>query len=364
VTQRMAVVHEWVSARAGSEQVFEALAQLYPSADLFALSTDPAVSIEVNGREIGTTVLNHRALRDRRGITLPLMPAAWRMLGNATYDVVLTSHHAFAASNRLARPGAVHLAYVHTPARYVWTPELDGRGTNPLLAPVRKALGGLDRRAASRLTGIAANSCEVARRIKQFWDRDARVIHPPVDVEYFGRLGGETMALPENYLLGLGRWIAYKNHLLIIDIAEKLRRPVVIAGSGPLEPELRARASSASVPALIFKQPSRDQVRELFQRAGVLLFPTQEDFGIVPVEAMASGTPVVAYFKGGAEETVRDGISGVLVEEHKVEAFAEGVERVSEVDRSECQRHATAFGRARFNAEIREWVSREGVIAP
>ncbi|WP_345711320.1 glycosyltransferase, partial [Kineococcus glutinatus] len=324
---RVAVVHEWIAARAGAEQVFAALAGAWPGADLYALSAVPGVDLDLQGRRPRTTFLDHPALRDRRGLTLPLMPLAWRALGTPGYDLVVTSHHAFAAANRLTRDGA-HLAYVHSPARYVWNPELDGRGSSPALAPARRLLGAVDRRAAARLTAVAANSAEVARRVERCWGRPATVVHPPVDVEFFGaRDPGdrEPLDLPDGYLLALGRWVPYKEHALVIEVAELLRRPAVIAGSGPLAAALRARAASASVPVTVVEAPDRERVRELHRRAGALVFPAHEDFGIVPVEAMAAGTPVVALGRGGAAETVVDGRTGALVAEHRAAAYAEAV---------------------------------------
>ena len=131
--QRTAIVHEWVSARAGSEKVFEALSGMWPKADLYALSVDPSVPMEFGGRPVRTTILDRPLLRNNRAMTLPLMPLAWQFVGRHIYDTVITSHHAFAGSNALTRPDGRHFVYVHTPARYVWTPELDGRGTSRAL---------------------------------------------------------------------------------------------------------------------------------------------------------------------------------------------------------------------------------------
>lgn len=354
----MAIVHEWISARAGSEQVFEAIAKMYPQADLFALSRDPSVEMDFAGRELGTTVLDRRPFRDRRGLTLPLMPLAWWQLGRRDYDIVISSHHAFAASNRLTRYGH-HLAYVYSPARYVWTPELDERGAHPLLRPARRLLKNVDLHAARRLSSVAAISHEVANRVREFWGRDARVIYPAVDTEYFQTKPAliDYPETPDGYLLGLGRWIPYKNHLLTIDIGERLGRPVVIAGSGPLADVLQERARTASVPVLIIERPSRAEVRALYHRASVFLFPTREDFGIVPVEAMASGTPVVAYGHGGAAETVVPGLSGMLVDRHDVDDYAAAVRRADSIDPTECVARSEEFSHARFVAEFSGWVA-------
>jgi glycosyltransferase involved in cell wall biosynthesis len=354
---RTALVHEWISARAGAEQVFEVLAGRFPDADLHALSAEPGVELDLAGRTVRTTALN--ALRHRRALTLPLMAPAWWAHARdvqGRYDLVLTSHHAFATSNRLVAPGGVHLAYVHTPARYVWSPELDGRGTSPLLAPARRVLSALDRAAARRLTAVAANSAEVAGRVERFWHREAVVIHPPVDVAAFAGGAPDTLDLPAGFLLALGRFVPYKNHLAAIEVGERLGRPVVVAGRGPLAGALRERAAASPVPVLVLDSPTREVVREVLRRASVLLFPTVEDFGIVPVEAMASGTPVVAPARGGSGETVLDGVSGALVEDLRVPALAEAVARAEACSPAACRERALVFDVPRFQDRIRTWV--------
>ena len=358
-------MHEWLSARAGAEQVFEVLAGMWPDADLHALTRTPGVPFAFHGRGVRTTFLDRPALRGRRGATLPLMPLAWRALGREDYDLVITSHHAFAASNRLTTTG-VHLAYVHSPARYVWSPELDGRGASPLLAPARRVLGSVDRRAATRLTGIAANSREVAARVERCWGREAVVIPPPVDVDRFaGSAHPDELVLPDGFLLGLGRWIPYKNHDVVLDVAQRLGRPVVLAGDGPDAGLLRARAAAASVPVVLLQAPSDRQVAELLRRASALVFPTHEDFGIVPVEAMAAGTPVVALARGGAAETVLDGVSGALVADHHPDAYAAAVAAAERCTPADCRARAREFGTDRFEQRVRAWVgAHTGVSSP
>ncbi|GAB7192036.1 glycosyltransferase [Kineococcus sp. NUM-3379] len=364
----VAVVHEWIASHAGAEQVFEVLAGMWPTADLYALSRAPGVDLDLRGRQVRTTLLDRSGLRDRRGLTLPLMPLAWQALRGPRYDLVITSHHSFASANRLAGDG-VHLAYVHSPARYVWTPELDGRGASPWLVPARRVLASVDRRAAARLTAVAANSNEVARRIEQTWGRQAHVVHPPVDVDFFGRHDDETgeqglPALPDGYLLGLGRWVGYKNHATVVDVAEMLGRPAVIAGSGPMARALRARAAEASVPVVVVEGPTRAQVRRLYRDAAVLVFPTFEDFGMVPVEAMASGTPVAALGLGGALDTVVDGVSGTLAPEHRVAAYAEAVTRAEGCTAADCTRRAASFAPARFRERFSAWVAEHSSAVP
>ena len=351
--QRVAAVHEWIASHAGSEQVFEAIAATFPDADLFALSREPAVDLELGGRAVTTTLLDRPQLRNRRPLTLPLMPAAWRALGSGRYDVVISSHHAFAHANRLTRPGGIHLSYVHTPARYIWSPEIDARGASGALAPARSLLRVVDRRASARVTDYAANSSAVAARIRAFWQREARVIHPPVRVEFFG--ADVARDTDRSYVLGVGRWVPYKNLHLVIQAADIAGLPVKIAGRGPDAGRIRAAAAAARVPVEIVESPDDNHLRELYAGALCLVFPTVEDFGIVPVEAQAAGTPVVALAAGGALDTVIDASTGALVAGSSPDQLADGIRRCSELNSGDCRRNAARFTRKKFQQEILAW---------
>jgi glycosyltransferase involved in cell wall biosynthesis len=355
---RMAIVHEWVQARAGSEQVFEFIAQQFPDADLWALTAEPGVRLDVGGRRIRTTWLDVPKVRRHRELTLPLMPLAWWTTGpRRSYDVVITSHHAFATQNKLTRADGRHFAYVHSPARYLWHPDVDPRGQGLPQRIAAPPLRRLDRRRARDLHGIAANSNAVAARVRDAWDVDCRVLHPPVDTEFFAPGLDETIEVPAapGFLLGLGRWIEYKNMARVIEVGTSMGIPTVIAGRGPLGRKLREQAREASTPVHIVESPSDALVRELLRRAGVLVFPTVEDFGIVPVEAQAVGTPVVAPRAGGVLETVLDGRTGALVEDTSTDALAEGVSRALDMDTSHCAAHAQSFSRQAFAQGLAEW---------
>ncbi len=351
----MAVVHEWIGAYAGSEQVFEAIAGVFPRADLIALSYEPGVRLPLAGRRVQTTFLDRAGLRNRRSLTLPFMPVAWRALGKNKYDVVVSSHHAFAHTNRLADVGT-HLSYVHSPARYLWSPEIDSRGAARYLGPVKSALRNVDLAASKRVTAYAANSTAVAERIQKFWARDATVIHPPVRVDFFGAAAAQSPT--RDYVLGVGRWIPYKNLHRVIEAADLAGMPVKIAGRGPDRSRIVAAAEAASVPVELIEAPSDDALRELYRNAACLVFPTIEDFGIVPVEAQAAGTPVVAVAAGGVADTVRDGRTGFLVSESTPEALSERIRDVGRIDSLECRNNAARFTRAAFDTRMHDWVAR------
>jgi glycosyltransferase involved in cell wall biosynthesis len=267
--------------------------------------------------------------------------------------MVISSHHAFAHTNRLARPGGIHLVYVHTPARYLWSPEIDARGAAALLAPARSILRRVDRRASARVTDYAANSSAVAARVRSFWKRDARVIHPPVRVEFFGE--DVHRDSDRGFVLGVGRWVPYKNLHLVIEAADIAGLPVKIAGRGPDARRIRDAAAAAKVPVELVEAPDDHELRRLYAHARCLVFPTVEDFGIVPVEAQAAGTPVVAVAAGGALDTVVHEVTGVLVADSSPQALAGGIRRCSTLTAHDCRQNASRFNRQRFQREILAW---------
>jgi glycosyltransferase involved in cell wall biosynthesis len=350
---RIAVVHEWLAAKAGSEFVFEQLAEAFPTADLFALTREPSLSFVAAGRSIRTTFLQHTSLtRERRGLTLPLMPLAWKAIrGRGTYDLVITSAHAFAREFPMG--GARHLSYVHAPMRYVWSPELDPRASRDsrFVQAARAALRWVDRRRVHTVDQLVANSTEVAVRIRACYGRSAEVVHPPVRMD-------DLIDLPTRragYALALSRWIAYKRLDVAIEACALAGVPLIVAGSGPEEPRLRRLARAAGGDVRFVVQPSRDEVGDLMAGASVFVFPPYEDFGIVAVEAQAAGLPVVALAAGGALDTVRNGVTGVLAEAQTAEAFSAAIERCLALSASAetCRRYAWGFRPERFRDQLR-----------
>ncbi len=242
----VALVHEWFSAAGGSESVFLHIADLLPHAERFVLWKErdaPAEGLRLRESWIAST-----PLRRSKPLALPLMPLAWRTLSRQRFDVVVSSSHAFAHLAKFGhRPDTRYLSYVHSPARYIWSPAFDGRGSGALLAGPRRALQAVDVRMSRHVHSYAANSLEVQARIQRFWGRDAVVINPPVDVGFYSSAPVSQQQQSRDYLLGVGRFIGYKNFDLIIAIADAARLPLVIAGSGPDEAKLRRAAARAPV---------------------------------------------------------------------------------------------------------------------
>lgn len=351
----VALVHEWFAATGGSENVFVAISELVPHATGYVLWRDGDAH---RGAPFRQSWLARTPLRHAKPLALPVMPIVWRTLTRERFDVVVSSSHAFAHTVKLGPAADTrYLSYVHSPARYIWSPDYDRRGSNPVLTLPRKAIQLADVRLSRHVHSYAANSVEVQARIRRFWHRDARVINPPVDVGFFGAV--PASGSNRDYLLGVGRWIRYKNFDLVIDIADRARLPLVIAGSGPEEATLRRLAASARVPVTIEYQPGLDRLRELYRGARALLFPVHEDFGIIPVEAQACGTPVVGLHSGGLRETVVHGETGFLLDSLDPARYAAVLGEVDTLDRARIAAHARAYSTEAFRARMATWLAEE-----
>ncbi len=357
----MALCHEWLVDRYGSEKTFELMTEQLPGADLYALTRDPQARFAFDDRRLTTTALDRiGALRERRAIQLPLMPLAWRYASRRRYDLVVTSSHACVKGFGPGRR-ALHLCYCYTPARYAWMPALDARSRpSRLTAFAAGRLRSWDRASVRWVDEFAAISRAVAARIEAFYDRRARVIHPPVDTDFFVPAPADRRSATA---LAASRMIAYKRLDLAIRACHRAGCPLTVAGSGPEEHRLRTLAAELGADVRFVISPGNDELRELYRRAGVVVFPAEEDFGIVAVEAQACGSPVVALARGGSLDTVADGTSGALVADQDERLFAEAIGRVlaAEIDRDACRSNAERFSAERFRRDFDDWV--EGAAA-
>lgn len=355
---RLALVHEWLDLPGGAEQVLIEMIRAFPQADVWSL-WNRAPAANLIPAHVQTSWLARTPLAGRKAVALPLMPVAWRTLPRRDYDVVITSSYALAHMAQFRGSRAHKLHYVHTPGRYWWAPEIDTRAGSSLATVPRALLRALDRRVARKYSAVAANSNATRERIMRSWGVDARVIFPPVDTEFF-HPGAPESSLPfARYVLGVSRWVPYKRLDLVIAAAERAGIPAVIAGSGPMEVQLRRRAERSSVPVRFEVRPSRERLRDLYRGAEALIFPVHEDFGIVPVEAMACGTAVVGLDAGGLRETVEDRVSGRLVASADPASLVRGLSSLPSIDAGEQAARAERFSAARFRAELRAWVADE-----
>jgi glycosyltransferase involved in cell wall biosynthesis len=346
----------------GGEKVLESLCRVFPEADILTLLYDPSAVSEVIRRHRVTASWLNRAPGARRHhrYFLPLFPQAAESLDARGYDLVISVCHAVAKGLRAG--GARHVCYCETPMRYVWDFTGDyfrfgggRRWKRWALEWQRERLKRWDLAANAGVTEFLANSQHVRQRIASCYGRQARVIYPPVDTEFFtpGASG------PRDDWLVVSALEPYKRVDLAIEAFALSGRPLMIAGRGTQEQALR-RIAPANVRFLGWV--SDEQLRELYRGCRALIFPGQEDFGIVPVEAQACGRPVVAFGQGGALETVLDGETGVFFAERNSASLLDAVERAARTrfDPAAARRNAERFSRPRFEREIREYLDLSG----
>jgi glycosyltransferase involved in cell wall biosynthesis len=372
---RIAMVHEWLVHYAGSERVLEQLLHSFPEADLFALVDFLPESQRgfVRGRKIRTSFLQHAPLvRSHYRKYLPLMPLAVEQFDVSGYELVISSNHAV-AKGIITGPDQVHVSYVHSPMRYAWDLQhqylrqsgLD-RGLRSWLA--RWTLHKMriwDARTANGVDRFVANSEYIARRIRKVYRRDAAVVYPPVDTNYFVPGDGK-----DEYYLAAGRLVPYKRMDLIVQAFSTMgSRRLIVAGDGPDMERVR-RQAGRNVEFVGYCP--RDRLRSLMQGALALVYGAEEDFGILPVEAMACGTPVIAFGRGGVTETVVPVGSaeptGVFFDEQSVEAVRRAVDRFEaqvqsispQVCRQRAQRYSIGAFREAFQAEVDQALAERG----
>lgn len=358
---RVAIVHDWLVTWRGGEKVLAAIAEAYPEAPIYTLFHEAAAMPPVlEARTIVTSLLDAiPGARARHRQWLPLMPAAIRALELAPVDLVISSSHCVAKGVRVPR-GARHLSYVHAPLRYMWDRFDDYFGpgkASPLVRLAAKALRpGLQAWDVATATGVdrfVANSAHVAAQIAQRYRRFARVLHPPVELERFTQAtgpGGQG-----GYFLCLGALAPYKRIDLAIEAFRALGWPLWIGGSGQSEAWLRSLPSNVKV----LGQVPDEALPGLYRGARALVFPGLEDFGITPLEAQASGRPVIAFAGGGALETVTPQ-TGIFFREQTVPALVEALRAFEAFEASfeparavaQAQRFTKAAFQAGLSAEV------------
>ena len=366
---RVALVHEWFSSLAGSERVVEQICDLYPQADLFTVYADPSVVASASflrGRNLKTSFIQRLpdAAANFRSYLL-LMPLAVEQFDLSSYDVVLSSNHAV-AKGVLTGPDQLHISYVHSPLRYAWDLQHQylreaglNRGAKGWLAKwMLHKMRIWDYRTASGVDHFVANSRFIARRIRKVYGRSADVIYPPVDVSKFA-IGTAR----EPFYLAASRLVPYKRMDLIVEAFSAMpEKKLVVVGDGPELAKIKSKAGPNI--ELLGYQPFH-ALRDLMQRARAFVFAAEEDFGITVVEAQACGTPVIAFGRGGALETIvglgtRSNPTGVFFPRQHVGSLIETVEtferRRDAIDPAHCRDNAMRFSRDRFRREFAAYV--------
>ncbi len=356
---RVAIIHYWLVGMRGGEKVLEEFCRLYPQADIFTHVYVPAkTSALIKRHRITTTFIGRLPFAEKLYQKyLPLMPAALEELDLTGYDLVISSESG-PAKGVITHPNAVHVCYCHSPMRYLWDQYHTYRGnagrlTRLFMSVTMPFLRVWDVASAARVDRFVANSSFIARRIAKAYRRDAAVIFPPVDVDAFTI----AEAPRRDFYLCAGQLVPYKRVDLAVAACTRLGRRLVVVGTGSETARLRAMAG----PTVEFKGwASFAELQDLTRNCRALLFPGEEDFGIVPLEAMAAGRPVVAYGSGGALDTVIEGETGVFFHEQTVEALQAAMDRCesleADFDPQRIRRHARAFGGDVFRETFRAFV--------
>lgn len=365
---KVAIVHDWLTVYAGAEKVLEQMLACWPDADLFSLVDFLPEEQRgfLGGRRATTTFIQRMPLaRSKYRGYLPLMPVAIEQLDLSAYDVVVSSSFAV-AKGVITGPDQLHVSYVHSPIRYAWDLQHQYLEEAGLKRGVRSVLARAilhymrlwDARTANGVDDFIANSDFVARRIRKAYRRDATVLHPPVDLTRFTPLAGK-----EDFYLTASRMVPYKKIPLIVQaFASMPDKKLVVIGEGP-EFE-RARSCATPNVRLLGYQPT-DVLVDHMRRAKAFIFAAEEDFGITPVEAQACGTPVIAYGKGGALETVIDepgeSRTGYFFGEQTVESICTAVRGFHALDApptaAACRRNAERFSPEHFRDALSRFVA-------
>lgn len=359
---RVALVHERFTDFAGSEQVVAAMSEVWPDAAVLAPIARPERIPEPLRSRISSTRLSHLVgAGGGYAHLLAALPIAMRHLNVGDVDVVVASHHAFADQVVYATDAPV-IAYVHSPARWVWDPamragESGGAAGGALLAGFAALYRPADRRAAARLTDIVANSTAVARRVADWWEQSAAVVHPPVDTEYFT---ADPDVAREDFFLLAGRLVPYKQPDVAVAAAEQAGVRLVVAGEG----RMREACERLAGPRTTFVgRVSDDELRSLYRRSAATVMPGVEDFGIVPVEAQCCGSPVLATGAGGALDSVVPGVTGELVEPGQHGLVDRWARALAEFDpgsysTAAIRAHAETFSAERFRTAMHDTATR------
>jgi len=359
ISLNVALIHDWLNQMGGAENVLERLVELFPEAPIYTSMYGPSlmppayrswdIRTSFMQRLPGVT-LHHR-------VYLPLYPLAFSSFNLRGYDLVLSNKSGFCHGVRTA-PGTLHICYCLTPTRFLWMyesyREREGIGAladvalRPLLALLRR----WDYAMAQRVDHFIAISTAVQERIRRFYGRESVIIHPPVDTERYT----PSNEPPEDYFLVVGRLIPYKRIDLAVRAFTQLGLPLVVVGDGRDRAKLEAMAG----PNVTFRGrlPHGRELLTLYRRCRAFIFPGLEDFGIAPVEAQATGRPVIAYAAGGALDTVQEGITGTFFHEQTPEALAAVVQDFdpADYDPAACRANAERFSVGEFERKLLNFI--------
>lgn len=363
---KIAIVHDWLTNMGGAENVVLALHEAFPSAPIYTSTYTPETMPAFKNCDIRTTSLQNLPgpLRRLHKFFPMLRVRAFQKLDLSEFDIIISSSSAEAKQVRKTRPDQVHICYCHTPIRYYWSHYDEYKkdpGFGPLNWLVRLAMPLLvprlkkaDYEAAQKIDTFIANSDETQKRIKRYYGKSSTIMHPPVDVARF-----EPSRERGDYYVALGRQVPYKRIDLAVAAATKLSLPLKVFGNGSEHDKLMQMAGpTVKFYSNRFGNASDAEVTKALNSAKGYIFPAEEDFGIVQVEALAAGAPVIAYGKGGTLDIVQDGESGVLFHSQTVAAVTEAIKKANGINflPGTLRRKAKRFEKSMFITKIRKVV--------
>jgi len=365
---RVALVHDYLNQYGGGEKVLEVFAEIFPDAPIYTLIYDKKITDKIlPGREIRASFLQKIPfIKSHHRFFPPLMPLAVEKLDLSDYDMVISDSAAF-SKGVITKPGALHICYCYTPTRYAWddSHKYVKEFSMPSLAKIfvpffMNYLRLWDREAAYRVDKFICSSNFVSQRIKKYYRQEAEVIYPPVDGEFF--ILADSVKSPSatngvNYYLIVGRLLVYKRFDIAIEAFNKLELPLKIIGIGP---EMKKLKRMANWNIEFLGGLPDEKLREYYQNCQALIFPQEEDFGIVALEAMACGRPVIAYRGGGALESVKEGETGVFFNEQTANSLVEAVKKFnpSKFNPKLIRQHALKFDKQIFKKKIKDFIEK------
>lgn len=366
---KIAIVHEWFDSYAGSEKVLEQMLKVYPKADLFAvvdfLPQDERGFIQ-NKKVITTFIQGLPKAKNKFRKYLPLMPLAIEQLDLRKYDLVISNSHCV-AKGVITGPNQLHISYVHSPIRYAWDLQQQYLEEANLQYGLKGWIAKIilhymrlwDNRTANNVDYFVSNSKYIAKRIQKCYRRTAEVINPPVAVNDF-----KICKQKEDYYLTASRMVPYKKIDLIVEAFSKMpEKKLLVIGDGTQFEKVKSKAKNFENIVLLGYQPF-EVLKEKMQKAKAFVFAAEEDFGIVPVEAQACGTPVLAYGKGGALETVinydKENPTGIFFKEQTADSIVNAVKifekNITLFKPENCRKNAERFSEARFRNEFKQFI--------
>lgn len=362
---KTAIVHDWLTGMRGGEKVLSAILELYPEADVFTLIHNPgSISEDIEKHKIFTSFIDHLPLKKKYyRHYLPLFPTAIELFDFKSYDLIISTSHCVAKGVRTP-PNTLHISYIHSPMRYVWDMYEDYFGseklnlfTRMMIPPIANYLRIWDVTSSNRVDHFIANSNHVTRRIYKYYRRQATVIHPPVEIFPI-----QAEKQSQDYYLIVSALVPYKRIDLAIRAFNKSDKQLIIIGDGPEKKSLKKQANEN---IKFFDWLPSEELNGYYAGCKALIFPGEEDFGIVPVEAQSFGKPVIAYRRGGVLETVighngnnKDQCTGIFFNKQTAHDLIQAIEKCEKIqwNHQYIKKHALKFSKANFKNSMEKFI--------